>query len=691
MGRMENSEVASVFSEMADLLHIRGGDPHRIRSFRRTARIIDNMPENVAVMIRFGTFGKWPGIGPGSVRRVKQILKTGTCDDHKKLRQELPDGLRDMLEVKGLGATTIRLIWNNLKVGSLDELEYAARTGMLLKLPRIGDRTSNRILKGIEDYRKRIGKVPYVRARRTGRNIVDELREIPAVQQISLGGSVRRGKAEIGDLDILVAADDRQAVAERFLNLPYAEDVLVRGTGRCSIRLANRQQVDLRILPLENWGAGLHYFTGSALHNIAIRVRGLKVVGLKISDKGIFIRDTENRVDPGRNEEDIFAAVGLPWIPPELRENTGEIEAAAKGRMPKLVTAADIRGDLHMHTVASDGKGTVTDMVDAALAMGHQYMSITDHTQNLAVANGLDEARLAAQVRHIRDVEDRVGRIRVAAGVEVDILADGSLDIEEDLLQQLDWVVASVHSHFKMPGDEMTDRLIKAMETGVVDCIGHPTNRRLGHRKASELDIERLLKAARRLGVALEVNGNPGRMDLKDTHCRHAREAGVPLAINTDAHSPGHLPYQEFGLITARRGWVEPKHVLNAMPWSVIADRRKDRFRSRNWAIPARLSLPAPADDVAIYPDEPAAGADHYPEVEPDETELSPSVEPPDDVDLDARLDASPIDGDLLQRIDDFLRNGGDDALQEALGKRGENAMQVAFSLLWGFSPLSEP
>ncbi len=683
MARMENSEVASVFSEMADLLHIRGGDPHRIRSFRRTARILDNLPESVAVMVRFGTFGKWPGIGPGSVRRVKEILKTGTCDDHRKLRQELPDGLRDMLEVKGLGASTIRLIWNNLKVGSLAELEYAARNGTLLKLPRIGERTAARILKGIEDHRQRIGKIPYVRARRTGMSIVETLSELPAVDQIALGGSIRRGKANIGDLDILVAADEPEVVAQRFLTMPFAEEILARGTGRCSIRLASRQQVDLRILPPENWGAGLHYFTGSALHNIAIRVRGLKLAGIKISDKGIFVRNTENRLDPGRTEEEIFAAVGLPWIPPELRENTGEIEAAAQGKMPNLVTRDHLRGDLHMHTVASDGKGTVVEMIDASLALGHEYIAITDHTQNLSIANGLDEARLAAQIRHIREVEDSVGRIRVAAGTEVDILQDGTLDIELGLLQQLDWVVASVHSHFQMSGAEMTDRLVRAMETGVVDCIGHPTNRRLGHRKPSELDLERLLKTARRLGVAMEVNGNPGRMDLSDKHCRRAREMGVPLVISTDAHSPKHLRYQEFGLITARRGWVEPRNVLNTSPWSEIADRRRDRLRNKNWAIPGAPVRRDPGNSLPVHSDRPPASADHYPSLDEEEEEPASAAQPQQDVDLEAMLDAE-LDEDLRQRIDDFLRNGGDDVLQMALERRGENAMKVAFELLWG-------
>lgn len=681
---MDNRQIAAVFNEMADLLHIRGGDPHRIRSFRRSARVIEALPQPASVMVRHGTLDKTPGLGPGSLRRVKDILRTGTCDDHRKLRAELPEGLRDMLDVKGIGAATIRLLWSHLRIGSIPELEYAARTGALLQVPRIGEGTTANILKGIADWKKRIGKVPYVEARRAGLAVVEALRDAPEVDRIVLGGSVRRGKAEIGDLDVLVASDDGLAVTSRFLTLPFVAETLMQGGGRASARLHSRQQIDVRVLPRENWGAGLHYFTGSALHNIAIRARGLKTAGIKISDKGIFVRDSEVLIDPAREEADIFTAVGLPFIAPELRENTGEIEAAAQGRLPRLVTAADLQGDLHMHTLASDGKGTAREMVEAAKALGHRYIAITDHTQSLEVAHGLNEARLAAQVRHLRGLEDEVGAMRLLCGVEVDILRDGSLDIELDLLRQLDWVIASVHSHFDLPGSVQTDRLIRAMETGVVDCIGHPSNRRIGHRKGSELDFERLLKEARRHGVALELNGNPYRMDLPDVWCRMAREAGVPVAINTDAHAPGHLPYQEYGLITARRGWLEADDVLNSQPWPVLADRRRDRLRTKGVSL---SGLRIPRSDAEVYPDI-AAAQDHWPELGPEPTGPdAPTDRPPeppdDDVDLVPRLQARPVDEALRQRVDDWMRNGGDPALEEALTEVGPNAMQAAFNLLY--------
>jgi DNA polymerase (family 10) len=678
---MENAEVALVFHEIADLLEIHGGNPHRIRSFSRTARVIETLPERADVMLRFGTLAKVPGLGDGSVRRVKDILRTGTCDEHLKLRRELPDGLRDMLDVKGLGPRTIRILYSHLRIGTIAELEHAVRTGAVQKLPRMGQKTAEKILRGIEEWKTRIGKVPWVDARRSVQRLVAQLDGSPGVQRVMLAGSVRRGKAEIGDLDILVGSDDKLAVASRFITLPEVDEVLVHGEGRASVRLHNRQQVDLRVLDPECFGAGMHYFTGSKLHNIAIRARGLKLFDRKISDKGIFDRHTEVRLAPGSAEEEIFHAVGLPFIAPELRENTGEIEAAAEGRLPRLVTAEDLRGDLHMHTVASDGKGTVTEMVEAARRIGHAYIAITDHTQSLGIANGLDERRLSAQIRHVRDVEQQVGALHVLAGTEVDILPDGRLDLDHAVLHQLDWVVASIHLGLDMSGAQITDRYIAAMETGLVDCIGHPETRRLGHRKAVVLDLDRLLKAARRLDVAIEINGNPHRMDLSDVGARQAREAGVPLCIDTDAHAPGHLVHQEYGLVTARRGWIEPGDVLNTRSIDVIRSWRKDRLRKHGVAVsgwtPASMSDAAPAEDPSA--EATFIASDHWLD-----DDAPPAPVPAPEEDLDALL-AQPLDEAMRQRIDDYLRNGGDAPLEAALARRGGNAMQVAFNLL--FSP----
>ncbi|MEQ1565041.1 MAG: DNA polymerase/3'-5' exonuclease PolX [Myxococcota bacterium] len=671
--RLDNAEVAAVFVEMADLTHIVGGDEHRIRAFRRAARVIENLPVDLETALRFGTFLKTPGVGPGTVRRTKQILRTGSCDDLRELRRRLPAGLRELLEVKGIGASTARRLWQHLKVGSIADLEVALRSGDLAKVPRMGQRTAEKLMKAIEDHRKRVGRVPYVVSRRMGQRLVAQLEGSPEVQRVQLAGSLRRGKATVGDLDILVASDDGARVAARFVTLPEVEEVLIRGEGRAQVRLYTRQQCDLRVLPLENWGAGLHYFTGSQLHNIAVRTRGLRVSGLKISDKGIFVRDTDLRVHPAPREEDVFAAAQLPFIAPELRENTGELEAAVAGKLPRLITAEDLRGDLHMHTVASDGKGTAEDMARAAVELGHEYIAITDHTKSLEVANGLDERRVLAQVRHLRELEDRFGALKVAAGTEVDILPDGTLDLDPEVLRGLDWVVASVHSGFDVSGDAMTSRIIAAMETGLVDVIGHPTGRRLDQRGGSELDLERLFQAARRLGVALEVNGNPYRMDLPDTACRRAVEMGVPLAIDTDAHAPGHLQYREFGVITARRGWVTPHDVINTRPWSALAELRRDRFRTRGWSLSGVQLRGSDEEDDA--PPSRAVDVEHWPE---------PADAAPvrDDVALSARLAAVPLEDELRDRISAWMASGDDPTLQEALEALGDNPLQTAFNLL---------
>lgn len=673
---MENGEIAQVFAEMADLTQIVGGDPHRIRSFRRSARVLESLPDSAAAMIRFGTLSSVPGIGPGTLHRVKQILKSGTCDDHRTLTARLPPGLREMLEVKGIGASTVRALWSSLRIRDLAELEYAARSGALLRLPRWGEGRVHNLLRALKDHEQRAGRFPWADSQRVGTALVGALQECSEVQNIALGGSLRRGKATVKDLDILVASDDGLAVASKFVTLPRVERVLVQGSGRCSVLLHSRQQVDLRVLPPENWGAGLHYFTGSKLHNIAIRARGLTQAGLKISDKGIFVRDTEVLVHSAPREEDVFAAVGLPPIPPELRENTGEIEAAASGRLPRLVTASDLRGDLHMHTTASDGRGTVMDMAQQAVRLGHAYIAITDHTKALTVARGLDERRLAAQVQHVRELAPQVPGVRVLAGTEVDILRDGRLDLDLSLLAQLDWVVASVHLDLDQDGAEMTDRLIAAMETGVVDCIGHPTGRRLDKRSGATLELQRLLKAARRLGVALEINGNPYRMDLPDIACRQAREAGVLLALNTDAHAPAHLSRREFGLHTARRGWVEAKHVLNTRPWADIAQLRRDRLRTGAVAVTGTWRVPEAARPVAAQP----ATAEHYPELD---EELVADEAPPTGPPLEDRLQGE-LDNALRARIDTWLREGGDPELEQALEALGDNAMATAFALLHG-------
>ncbi len=616
MARLENAEIAALFAEVADLIQIKGGDRHRVMAFRRVSRIIEALPRPVDELLRHGELGKVKGIGEGTIHRIKQILRRGSFDDLDKLRDELPPGLRELTQIKGIGAITVRNLYNRLGVRDIDELERAARMGLIDAIPRMGSGTAHKILAGIEAYRERRGKVPLVDAQRIGRRIVAAMRELPQALRVELAGSVRRGKAAIGDLDVLVATNDPGPVAARFQQLPEVREILLAGDGRCSVRLENGIQADLRMLPPETFGAGLHYFTGSKLHNIEIRKRANKA-GLKVSDKGVFIRMGERgdpsvedlRIDPCPEEADVFRRLGLPWIPPELRENLGEIEAAERGRLPALVEAGDLRGDLHMHTTDTDGRGTIRAMATRARELGLEYIAITDHSKAMHLIHGLDERRLAEQMARVRAFAAEFEGVRVLAGVEVDILRDGALDLDPALLAQLDWVVASVHRWTDMSEAAMTERVVRAIESGVVDCIGHPTGRRPGKRDPFPIDLERVIRRARELDVALECNGGPTRMDLGDVECHKCRERGVAVVLNTDAHAPEHLGRMEFALAMARRGWLERKDVLNAWGWEVIAERRRKRLRDHgdpHWGV-----VPVVVSGVGLGPRESdASGGD---------------------------------------------------------------------------------
>ncbi|KIG17976.1 DNA polymerase X family protein [Enhygromyxa salina] len=717
MARLENSEIAALFGEMADLLQIDGGDRHRIAAFRRAARIIEGLPRPAEELLNRGELDSVRGIGSGTVHRVKQMLRRHSCDDLDQLRRKIGPGLREMLKIKGLGPTTVRNIHNRLGVETIDQLEYAAQAGGIESMPRMGTAMVHKILAGVEAYRKRRGKVPLIEAQRVGRRILASLSSLPEVARIELAGSVRRGKAAIGDLDVLVASSDPGPVSSRFQSLPDVEEVLLRGDSRCSVRLRNQQQADLRVLPPQNFGAGLHYFTGSKLHNIELRLRAGRL-GLKVSDKGVFTRD-EQLIDPCPEEADVFRHLGLPWIPPELRENQGEVEAADRKRLPKLIEAGDLLGDLHMHTTDSDGAGTLREMSERARELGHRYIAITDHSKALRIANGLDEPRLAAQLQRIRRLDAQLDDLQLRSGIEVDILANGELDLDPALLAQLDWVVASVHRWTDQDEATMTKRVIRAIESGVVDCIGHPTGRRPGKRDAYPLNLEAVLAAARQHQVALECNGGPNRMDLGDVDCRKCRERGVAVVLNTDAHAPRHLGRPEFALAMARRGWLEREHVLNAQPWEVIAERRARRLRDHgdsSWrAVPVQVQVPGGAAPDSEGADE---DADPDPDPDPDELRAEPSgsedhawidldpleipietahtpvdhtpaepvaaADPVEDVGaLRAALTQGPLSEQLRERLSAWLMSAAaDPTLERALGEIGENPLQVGFDLL---------
>ncbi len=496
--------------------------------------------------------------------------------------------------------------------------------------------------------------MPLVEARSISGRLAEELRDAGALE-VTFGGSVRRWKAMIGDLDILAAGDDARPLVERFAAIGDVETVLSRGEEGASVRLADGRQADLWVFPLESWGAGLHAFSGCKEHVVAIRQRAGRM-GLHISEHGISSRADGRRINPGRHEEEIFAAVGLPFIVPELREFLGEIEAADENRLPVLVTVEDLRGDLHMHTRESDGQASAGEMVRAAAELGYEYVAVTDHSPSLGVANGLDERRLAAHVQALRRLEQDFGRLHVLAGTEVDILGDGSLDYDRATLAGLDWVVASVHGDLGMDRDAMTERIVRALESGLVDCLGHPTGCVLGRRDPYEVDLDRVLDVARRTGVAVEASCDPYRMDLDGTGCRQAREMGVPVVVSTDAHSPAHLRRREYGLASARRGWLEKRHVLNTRGVETIREHRAARLRRHGLAVNVARTL----------------------KVEP----TAPAVRGRGEEGLVAELRSNPLERSLVERLQSFLETGDDPGLEAALGELGANPVQQAFNLL---------
>jgi DNA polymerase (family 10) len=645
---MNNKEVAALFLEMSELLDIHGGDRYRAQAFRRAARIIGDLSEPVSQALQFGKLQHRRGIGEGIITRTLEILRTGQCRDLNRLRAGIPTGVRELLRIEGLGPRTVRMLYTHLRIASVDDLEQAARAGMIARLPRMGERAEERLLAAIADYRDHAGPLPLPRALEVGAAIAGELSRLPEVQQIQLTGSARRRKELVGDLDLLVACSEPLRVNDAFGELPLVREIVLRGEGRTSARLVTGQRADLRFVVAECFGAGLHYFTGSKQHNIAIRVRGNKR-GLKISEYGVFLRRNLHRLSGGA-EQDVFAAVGLPYIPPELREDDGEIQAAAAGRLPALIEPRDLQGDLHVHTTASVGSTTARRMAEAAAARGLRYLAITDHSRSLA--HGIDERKLLQQARALRRLAAELAGPRLLAGVEVEILPDGRLDLDPAVLAQLDWVVAAAHSRLDQSREEMTARLVRAMESGVVDCIGHPLNRLLGEREPVELDLVRVLVVARNMGVALELNA--GRLDLDAGSCRQAKELRVPVVISSAARTCAELERTSLGVYTARRGWLEPGDVLNAGPLDAILDRRRHRQQRASVQVPSDLA-PLPAPRVAL------ASAR-----------------------LVRALQRRPLSRALERRLDAWLRGEEDSELNAALERLSDNPLQTVFDLLCG-------
>ena len=566
---MENQEIARVLWETADLMEIAGEDSFRIRSYRNGATAVEGYPERIADILRDPkrNVTEIPGIGKGLAHVLAEIVERGSCERRDLLLQKFPPTALEFLKIQGLGPKSIALIFEHYRISTIDELERLCQEQKLRVLPRMGAKLEEKVLRSIAQYRQRSGRYLLSYAEGVAAELIEALGQVPGVEAVTPAGSLRRGRETVGDLDLLVTGPAAHAALERFVKYPRVEEVLGRGENKASARVGREGlQVDVRALAPENFGAAMQYFTGSKDHNVAIRTRAVKM-GLKLSEYGLFRLEGDIRV-AGETEEGVYRGLGLPWIPPELRENCGEIEAAAEGRLPELVEPAQIRGDLHMHTTETDGRAPLDEMAEAARARGYEYIAITDHSKALAMANGLDEKRVVAFARQVREInrDGMFSGLRIFSGIECDILKDGSLDLANDALAELDLVIASVHSHMNMEAAEMTGRLLRALECPHVRILGHPTGRLLLHRDPFPFDFDRVAAEAVRRGVWLEINASPERLDLHGALIRNAQAKGARFAISTDAHHPKQLDYMRYGVVTARRGWLGPNDILNTLP-----------------------------------------------------------------------------------------------------------------------------
>ncbi|HOQ47551.1 MAG TPA: DNA polymerase/3'-5' exonuclease PolX [Bryobacteraceae bacterium] len=564
---MENRDIARLLSETADLMEIAGEDPFRIRSYRNAASSIESYPERVLDILKDPNrkVTDIPGIGKSMAANLQEIAARGSFDRRDQLLAKYPPTALELLKIQGLGPKTISLLWEHYRVSTIDGLERLCQEQKLRVLPRLGAKLEEKILRSICNYRQRAGRFLLNFADELAADLSGYLAEAPGVEKVTPAGSLRRGRETVGDLDLLVTGPSAANALDRFVSHPKVNEVIARGPNKASAKVGFQAfQVDVRALPRESYGAALQYFTGSKEHNIALRSRALKM-GYTLSEYGLFRRDDNIRV-AGETEEEVYAKLGLAWIPPELRENQGEIEAAAEGRLPHLVEQRHIRGDLHMHTVETDGRATLEEMAAAASALGYEYIAITDHSKALAMANGLDERRAVAFAKHVKRLNESGLGIHVFSGIECDIRRDGTMDLAEDALAELDLVIGSVHSYMNLEPAEMTDRLLRALECPYLRILGHPTGRLLLVRDAYPFDFDRVAAEAARRGVIFEINSSPERLDLYDALLRSARARGVRFAISTDAHHPNHLRNIRYGVTMARRGWLEPADVVNTLP-----------------------------------------------------------------------------------------------------------------------------
>jgi DNA polymerase (family X) len=565
---MNNAAMARLLTETADLMEIDGADSFRIRSFRNAADAVEQSTQDVSsIASDAARLQEISGIGKGMAARIQTIVETGTLPQRDELAKKYGPGILELRKLPGMGPKTIALFWSAAKIGSVEQLAEAIEGGHLASLPRMGAKQLEKLRKGIDDYRRSAGRFRLDQAEESARRITEYLLAFKGIEKVTPAGSLRRGRETAGDLDLLVTGpacepNNTGAAVDYVAAYPAIHDIIVKGENKVSFHLANGLQVDVRLLPSESYGAALQYFTGSKAHNVVLRQRALKM-GYTLNEWALARLDDGSKV-AAATEEEIYAALGMDWMPPEMRENLGEIEAAANHTLPQLIELGDLKGDVHMHTTATDGHNSIREMADAALERGYQYIAITDHSKNLAMTFGLDEERALEHIGRIREVDKEMeGRIRVFAGIEVDILADGALDLTDEVLAQMDVVIASVHTRMEQSREEMTARVLRAIENPFTRILGHPTGRQLLRREPSALDMGAILRKAAELGIAVEHNSSPERLDLSDRDLRLAKDLGCKIVINTDSHRVQHLANITYGLRQLRRAWLGHGDVLN--------------------------------------------------------------------------------------------------------------------------------
>jgi len=575
---IKNVEIARVFANIAKILSIKEENKFKIRAYEQVAATIENLPMEVETIYRAGKLKEIPGVGEAIAKKIGELIETGKLEYYENLKQTIPSGVLELLNVPEVGPRKAKLFYEKLGIDSITKLEEAALRHQLQNLPGMGKKAEENILRGIELYKKREERKLLGVALPIAEEIVDQLKSLREVNQISIAGSLRRRKETIGDIDILITSEKPEIVMNRFINLPQVKEVLAEGLTKSAILTHQDIHADLRVVAPDSFGAALQYFTGSKAHNIRLREMAVKE-GLKINEYGVFRVNDDQKI-AGKEEQEIYNILGLPMIMPELREDRGEFEAALNHQLPRLVNLEDINGDFHVHTRDSDGFNTMEEIIGKAREKGYQYIAITDHSQSLHIAGGLDEQRVLEQIRRIDEINQNISDFQILKGIEVDIKSDGTLDLSDSILQKLDLVIAAIHSGFKQEKEQLMERLTKAMRNPFVNIIAHPTGRVIGYREAYDVDIQEIIRLAAQTNTALEINASPERMDLNDIYVKSAKEQGVLLAIGSDAHQIHALDYMTYGIAIARRGWLEKGNLLNTLFLDDLKARLKKKLKN---------------------------------------------------------------------------------------------------------------